>query len=166
MEDWRKWCKGRTRWTRTKSFPVCVDDKVSCYFSINFCAYSSSCCCIIVAKFPSLIIICSFLSRFCTFSSSCRCSAKAIWVSLDIVVLDYGDLDMAISAYHSWREPICHLFRTDLLRSIFDLFLSVSFKSCPPGAAKIRRLLRNYWWQGNTFRDIRLCHWPRRWCAM
>ena len=35
---------------------------------------------------------------------------------------------MAITTYHSRRELICHLFGTDLLRSIFDLFLSVSFE--------------------------------------
>ena len=34
---------------------------------------------------------------------------------------------MEITAYHSWRGLIYHLFRTDLLRSIFDLFLSISF---------------------------------------
>ena len=34
-------------------------------------------------------------------------------------------IEMAITAYHSWREMIYHLFWTDLLGSIFDLFPSV-----------------------------------------
>ena len=59
---------------------------------------------------------------------------------------------------------------TFLERICWNLFLtyfrpSVS-KSCPPGAATMRRLLRCYWWQVNTFWDIRMCHWPRRCCAM
>ena len=128
IEDLRKWCKERTRWTRSKALPVAIDDMAHCSFSINFCAYSSSCCCIIVAKLPSLIIICSFLSRFCTSSSSTRCSAKARRLSLEITALFSGGLDMAIAAYHHWRELIYHLFRMDLLRSIFDLFSSVGFE--------------------------------------
>ena len=53
---------------------------------------------------------------------------KAAWVSLEISVLSSGVLETEISAYHSWRELIYHLFGTDLLRSIFDLFPSVSFE--------------------------------------
>ena len=128
MEDLRKWCKERTRWTRSKAFPVGIDVMFHCSFFINFCASYSSCCCIIVVKYPSLIIIWSFFSRFCTSSSSSRCSAKAIWVYLEIAVLSSGGLDMEITAYNSWRELIYHFFGTDLLQSIFDLFLSVSFK--------------------------------------
>ena len=89
-----------------------------CYFSINFCALSSSCCCIIVANLPSLVIMFSFLSRFLTSSSSSHCSAKSRWSSLEIYVLSFGGLEIAISAYHSWGELIYHLFRTDFLRSI------------------------------------------------
>ena len=48
---------------------------------------------------------------------------------------------MAIAAYHSWGELIYHLFVTDLLRSIFNLFSTVSFKklssSCCNNAARI-----------------------------
>ena len=39
-----------------------------------------------------------------------------------------GGLEMAIIAYHFWREMMYHLFGTYLLWSIFDLFLSVSFE--------------------------------------
>ena len=100
-----------------------------CSFSINFCASSSSWCCIILEKPPSLIIICSFYSGLYTSSSSSHCSAKVIWVSLEIATLPYGGIEMEIDAYHSWRELIYHLFRTDLLQSIFDLFSSVSFEN-------------------------------------
>ena len=66
MEYWRKCCKERTRWLRSKDFPVGVDDMAHRSFSIDFCTLSSSCCCIIVAKLPSLMIMFSFFSRFCT----------------------------------------------------------------------------------------------------
>ena len=36
MEVWRKWCKERTRWTRSKGFPVGVHDMSQYYFSIYF----------------------------------------------------------------------------------------------------------------------------------
>ena len=36
---------------------------------------------------------------------------------------------MEIALYHSWGELIYHLFRTDLLRSIFNLFSTVSFET-------------------------------------
>ena len=81
-----------------------------------------------VAKLPSLIIICSFFYRFCTSSSSSRWSAKVSCIYLEISALSSGGIDMSIAVYHSWRELIYHLFRTDLLRSIFDLFLSVIFE--------------------------------------
>ena len=45
---------------------------------------------------------------------------------------------MAIAAYHSWREMIYHLFGTDLLWSISNLFLSVSFEKL------------SFWWCNNT----------------
>ena len=155
MEDWRKWCNERKRWIRIKAFPVGVNDMARCSFSINFCAYSSSCCCIIVEKLPPLIIICSFLSRFCTSSYSSRCIAKASWVSLEISRLSSGGLEMEIAAYHSWGDLIYHLFKTDFLRSIFDLFSSVSFEKlaswCCNNAATIASLsvagehLLRYW---------------------
>ena len=44
-------------------------------------------------------------------------------------MLSYGGLEMAIAAYHSWGELIYHLFGTDLLQSIFDLFSTVIFKN-------------------------------------
>ena len=144
MEDWRKSCKERKWRTRTKAFPVSIYDMACCSLSINFCAYSASCCCIIVETFPSLIIICSFLSRFCTSSSSSRCSAKASWVSLEISALSSDGLDMAITAYHPWRDLIYHFFGTDLLRSIFNLFLTVSLEnlssSCCNNASRISSL--------------------------
>ena len=71
-----------------------------CSFSINVCASSSSFCCIIVASFPSLMIICSLFSRLCTLYYSSFCSANASWTYM-------GDL-------------ICHLFGTYLLRSFFN----------------------------------------------
>ena len=79
-------------------------------------------------KSPSLIIICSFFSKFCTSSCSSCCSTKASWVSLDTAELSSGEIGMAIATYRSLRELIYHLFRTHLLRSIFDLLSSVSFK--------------------------------------
>ena len=57
MKDRRKWCKERTRWTRIKALPVGIDVMFHCSFFINFCASYSSCCCIIVVKYPSLIIM-------------------------------------------------------------------------------------------------------------
>ena len=128
MEDWRKCCMERTRWTISKSFPAGVDVMSRCSFPIYFCASTSSCCCIVVASSPSLMIIFSFSYIFCTSSSSSRCSAKVIWVSLEIAVLSSCGIEMEIAAYHPWRELIYHLFRTDFLQSIFDLILSVRFK--------------------------------------
>ena len=128
MEDRRKWCKERTHWMRRKVFPVGVDDMARCYFSIDFCASPSSCCCIIAANSPSLMIIFSFFSRFCTSLSSSHCSNKASRAALAIAMLSSGGIDMAITAYNSWGELIHHLFGTDLLRSIFVLLLSVSFE--------------------------------------
>ena len=51
MEDLRKFCKERILWKRRKSFPAVVDEIARCSFSIDFCAYSSSFCCIIVGNF-------------------------------------------------------------------------------------------------------------------
>ena len=65
---------------------------------------------------------------------------------------------MAITAYNLLRDLIYHLFGTDLLQYILDLFCPPVSKSCPPGAATMRRRLRRYQWQVNTFLDIRLCH--------
>ena len=124
MEDWRKWCKERTRWMRSNDFPVGVDVMACCSFSIDFCASSSSWCCIIVANSPSLMIICSFFFRLCTSSYSSHCSVKVSWESLEISVLSSGGLDMAIAAYNSWGELIYILIGTYLLRSI----LTVSFE--------------------------------------
>ena len=120
MEDWRKWCKERTLWMRSKSLPGSFDVMARCYFSINICASSSSCCCI--------IIICSFFSRFCTLSYSCHCSAKLVWAYMGIAALSSIGIDMEISAYHSWRDLIYHLFGTDFMQYILDLFSSVSFE--------------------------------------
>ena len=120
MEEWIKRCNKSTRWTISKSFPVKVDVMARCSFSIDFCASSSSYCCIIVAKLPSLMIIYSFFSRLCISSSSSCCNAKAIWASLEIAALSSSGLDMAIAVYHSWGELIYHLFGTDFLRYIFD----------------------------------------------
>ena len=120
MEDWGKSCKKRTRWTRIKVFPVGVDVMARCSLSNNFCASSSSWCCIIVENFPYLIIICSFLSLFCTSSSSSCCSAKASWSSLEITVLSSVGIDMEIVVFNSWRDLIYHLLGTDLLWSIFN----------------------------------------------
>ena len=47
---------------------------------------------------------------------------------LDIAALSYVGIEMAIAIYHFLRELIYHFFGTDLLRSIFGLFLSVSFE--------------------------------------
>ena len=48
MGDWRIRCKKRTRWTRSKAFPVGIYVMAHYYFSIHFCTSSSSCCCIIL----------------------------------------------------------------------------------------------------------------------
>ena len=97
--------------------------------TINIYHSSSSCCYIIVEKFPSLIIICSFFSRFCTSPPSSRCSAKASWASLEIAVLSSGGIYMAIFAYNPWGELIYHFSGTDLLQSIFNLFSTVGFEN-------------------------------------
>ena len=155
MEYWRKWCKKRTRWMRSKASPVNVDDMARCYFYINFYASSSSCCCIIVENSTSLMIMFSFFSRFCISYSSSHCSTKAIWASLDISVLSSGGLEMEMAAYISWGELIYHFFGTDLLRSILVLFPAISFKPfsslwCNNAAriasllVKVQQLLR-YW---------------------
>ena len=145
MEYWRNWCNERIRWTRSKAFPVEVDAMARCSLSINFYASSSSCCCIIVASSPSLTIICSFFSIFFTSTSSSWCSAKASWASPEIAALYSGGIEVAIAAYHSWEDLIYHLFGTYLLQSIFDLFLTVSFKklssSCCNNAARIASFL-------------------------
>ena len=128
LQDWRKWCKERTRWMINKAFPVGVDFMSRCSLFIYFCTVSSSCCCIIVTHSPPLVIMIFLFSRFCTSSSSSHCSNKASREYLEIAVLNSGGIDMAISAYHSWGELIYHLFGTDLLRSIFDLISAISFK--------------------------------------
>ena len=81
-----------------------------------------------MAKSPSFIIICSFFYRLCTLSSSSCCSAKASWEYLKMSTLSSGGLEMSIADYHSWGELIYHLFLTYVLRSIFNLFLTVSFE--------------------------------------
>ena len=129
MEEWRKCCKEMTQWMRSKAFPVGVDFMARCSLSIYLCALSSSFYCIIVVKSPSLMIICSLFSRLLTSSSSSHCSNKASWASLEIAVLSSGWIYMAITAYHSWGDLIYHLLGTDLLRSIFGLFLAVSFET-------------------------------------
>ena len=132
-------------WTISKDFPVGIDFMAHFSFSVCFFTSSSSCCCIIVEKLPSLMIICYFLSILCTASSSSRCSAKVRWAYLEIYALPSGGIEMAISAYNYWGELIRHLFGTDLLRSIFDLFLTVSFErlssSCCNNTAMIASLL-------------------------
>ena len=144
MEDLRRWCTEMTRWTRSKASPVGVDVISHCSFSIDFYVSSSSCCCIIAANSSSLMIICSFFSRFCTSYSSSLCSVKAIWEYLEISALYSGGIEMAISAYHYWGYLIYHFFGTDLLRSIFNLFLTVIFEklssSCCNNAARIASL--------------------------
>ena len=141
MEYWRKWFNRRKRWSRIKAFPVWVDVMARCSFSINLCASSSSCCCIIVASSTSLMIIFSFFTIFWTSSSSSPCSTKVSWSSLETDMLSSGGIEMAIAAYHSLWELIYHFFGTDLLGSIFDLFLTVGFEkkisSCCNNAAII-----------------------------
>ena len=63
-----------------------------------------------MANSSSLMIIYSFFSRFCTSPSSSHCIAKASWSYLDISVLSYGGIEMAITAYNSLWELIYHLF--------------------------------------------------------
>ena len=152
MEDWRKRCKERTRWTRSKDLPVGVDVLARYYFSINFWASSSSCCCIIVASSPSLMIICSLSSRFCTSSYPSRCRAKAIWASLG--------------------ELIYHLFGTDLLRSISDrqfrkfvlLVLQQCSEDCVVIGGSSKPFVDRWPYMGvfDVWKDIGLCHWPQR----
>ena len=52
---------------------------------------------------------------------------------------------MAIAAYNSWGELIYHLSKTDMLRSIFVLFLAIISKTlsslCYNNAARIESLL-------------------------
>ena len=114
----------------------------------------------------SLIIICYFFSIFFTSSSSTRCSAKTIWVSLKIAVLSPSELEMAISAYNSWRDLIYEFFWNRFFNIFLTYFRPSVSKSFLPGAATMWRWLRCYWWQVNTFQVIKLCHWPHRWCAI
>ena len=111
------------------------------FFSINFCSSSSSWCCIIVAKSPSLMIIYSFFSRFCTSSSSSCCSANVSRASLKIAALSSGGLAMATSTYRYWGELIYHLFRTDLLKSIFGLFSTLSFEKLSSSCFNIAAII-------------------------
>ena len=153
MEDWRKSCKERTRWTRSKAFPVSVD-VVACYsFFINFCAFSSSWCCRIVASSPPLMIICSFYFILFTSSSSSRCSAKASSASLG--------------------ELISHFFGTDMLQSIFDrqfrkkilLVLQQCSKDFVVIGGRSKPFVDRWTYMGvfAVWGDIGLFHWPCRW---
>ena len=109
MEDLRKWCKERTRWTRSKALLVGVDVMARCSLSIDFCDLYSYWCCVIVVSLTYLIIICSFSSRFCTSSSSIHCSTNASLASLEIVTLSSGGIYMKIApiiSEESW-STIC-----------------------------------------------------------
>ena len=150
MEDWRKSCKERTRWTISKALPVGIDVLARYYFSVNLCASYSSCCCIILASSTSLIIICSFSYILCASSFSSHCSAKASRASLG--------------------ELIYHLFGTDFLWSIFDrqfrkvalLVLQQCSEDCVVIGGK-SKLFDDIWPYMGIFAvwgDIRLCHWP------
>ena len=96
MKSWRKCCMESTRWTISKAFFVIIDVMDRCYFSVDFCALSSSFCCIILESSPSLMIISSFYYIFCTLYSSSLCSAKASWTSLDISALYFGGIETTI----------------------------------------------------------------------
>ena len=99
MEYWSKWCKERTRKTISIDLPVGVDVMARCYFSIYLWSSSSSWCCIILASFPSLMIICSFSSRlfvtvkFEKLSSSC-CNNVARIASLSVAVWNPSLIDV------------------------------------------------------------------------
>ena len=140
MEDWRKWRKERTLWTRSKSFLVRVDAMTRCSFYIDFCASSSSCCCTMAESLPSLVIICYFSSRFCTSSSSIRYSAKKSWSFLEIAVLSSCGLEIAITPIIS-EESWSNIF---LERICCDIFLTISFEklssSCCNNTARIASL--------------------------
>ena len=153
LEDWKKRCKERTRWTISKAFPVVINVMARYSFSIDFCASSSSWCCIIVASSTSLVIICSFSSILCTSSSSSRCSAKAIWASM-------GQL-------------IYHLLGTDFLRSIFERqfrkvvlpMLQQCSKDCVVIGGRSKHFVDILPYMGvfAVWEDIGLFHWTRRW---
>ena len=58
-------------------------------------------------------------------------------------------------------------FRNGFVANLFLTYFCPSVsKICPPGTATMRKWLRHYWWQVNTFWDIELWYWPRRWCAI
>ena len=153
MKEWRKRCKENTRLTRIKAFPVGVDVVAWYYFSINFCAFSSSWCCIIVASSPSLMIICSFSSRFCTSSFSSRSSVLASWASLG--------------------ELIHYFFGTYLFQFFFDCqfrkFVLLVLQQCSKGCVVIGSTLKPFIYRWpymgvlNVWIDIGMFHWPRRW---
>ena len=153
MEYWRKRRKERTHWSRSKSFPVGVDVVARYYLSINLCASSSSFCCIILERSPSLMIICYFASRFCTSSTSSSCSTKVCWASMG--------------------ELIYHFFGTDLLRSIFDrnfrksvlLVLQQCSKDCVVIGGRSKPFVYIWPYMGvfAVWGNIGLCHWPWRW---
>ena len=149
----KKRFKERTRWMKSKSFPVSVDVVARYSFSVGFCIFSSSCCFVIVASSPSLMIISSFSFRFCTSYSSSRCSAKAIREYL-------GELNY-------------HFFRTGFLRSIFDrqfwkvilLVLQQCSEDCVVIGGRSKTLVDVWTYMGIfvVWGYIGLCHWPRRW---
>ena len=146
MEYWRRWCKERTSWTRSKYFPVWFGVMACCSFYIYFCAFSSSCCCIIEEISSSLMIICYFSSIFYTPSSSIIYSAKASWASLEISKLSSGGIDMAI-------VPIIpeEIWSTICLERIFAIYFWPSVLNIfPPRAATMWWGLRHYRWQIET----------------
>ena len=100
----RKWCKERTRWMRSKAFPVRVDDMARCSFSINLCAPSFSCCCTIVTNSPSLMIMFSFVPRFCTSSSLSHCSSKVSWSSLEMISSPWSCSDLKRTRCRIWAR--------------------------------------------------------------
>ena len=114
----KKSSKERTRWMRSKAFPVVVYVVARYSFSIDFCASSSSCYCIIVESSSSIMIICSFASRFFTSFSSSRCSTKASWASLGELICHFSE------------RICCDLIFDRQFRKVFLLVLQQCSKGC------------------------------------
>ena len=85
-----------------------------------------------------------------------------------------GDIHFVFWLYRDGNRRLLFLRRSDtpFIRNVFvgiyfwPIFDRQFRKSYTPCAATIRRRLRRYRWQVNTFWDIGLCHWPGRWRAI
>ena len=163
MEDWRKWCKERKLWTRSKAFHVGVDVMAHCSFSIDFYDFV-------------LLLLLNHSSKLAIPNDNMFLLLKILQLFLFKSLQIQGELRISedIRVVFWWARDgnsrLSFLRRAD--RPFFrNGFVAIYFwpsfsKSCLPRAATMRRRLRRYRRQVNNFRDIGMCHWPHRWCTM